>query len=191
MGVGQVGIQLQGLPVGLDRLRGVVVLDFDSPLVPGLRGVGLGVLRTLHTGALVRALEGCGSSRQLGDLEIEQGLAGLGVPNLPAVAHHHVVALGRDADAGQGSAFRELLAEVPESQVDAAAGHARREEPLGRAQQDQVLEGEAVLAAGTLSGRKEAGAHVGADLGDRQAEQCGDVTRRIAARAGGAFRLTR
>ena len=89
--------------------------------------------------------------------------------------------LGGDADAGERPAFGELLAQVLEGEADAPLRHAGGEQALGGAQQDDVLEGEVVLAPWALPRREEAGTDVGADLAGREAEQGRDVLGRVAA----------
>ncbi len=113
--------------------------------------------------------------RQVGDLEVEQGLARFGVPGVAAVAGDHVMALRRDAHGGQRLSLRQLGVQVLERDTDAAPRNAGGDQRLGGAQQDQVLEREQQLAARPGLRRDEAGPDAGADLRRRQAEQRRDL----------------
>jgi hypothetical protein len=98
-----VGIEVERTAIRLQRVIGRGGLQVRPQRVPV---VGPHLLVGIQGRA--RGATGMGGDlvRQIGHLEVEAGLAGLGVPNRPAVLDDDPVALGRDPHAGERAASR-------------------------------------------------------------------------------------
>ena len=177
-------VEVEGAAVGGEGVADGARLQLVAQLVPVL-GVEVAALRGLGDGL---APERRGALGQLGDREAgellevavgERPLAGLRLPHLAAVAGHHLATLGGDADGGQRPAAGELLAQPGERAAHPVGRDAGRAQPLGGAQDHQVLEGVAERAAGAAGGGEEAGGDEGAHLPLGKAEQGRHLVRRV------------
>src|SRR5262245_62030828 len=158
--VRQPGVLRERLAVGLGRTLRVLVLEVDAALESEARP--LAVARARLRGPL--GPHRLGEAGQAVDLEGEERLTGLGLPDAARIADGDAPAVGVDLHAGEVPSLRQLARERRERAADARDRHARLEQAARRAEHDEVLEREGV-AAPAARGAEDARAH---DLAQRR-----------------------
>src|SRR5256712_14038563 len=143
------GIELQGTPVRVPRLAGLDGLELESELVPvcGVQ-VAFGRARRLRRTSGDR----CRPGREIGPREIEMPLPRRGIPRGVPVTPHNAVALGRDAQLGERAAAGQLVPQLLERMTDPPRRNPGGHECLRGPENDQILERELELAAGSATG---------------------------------------